>query len=86
MMKRKYFYGIKDVEFIWHGEWCDPEIIWKNQSFDYYDLENPLYDMYCEEHVAENMDFKEWLNANIDEVYDILQCLSDNKCFYGGRS
>ena len=30
---KQYFYGIRGIEFIWHGEWSDPELIWHGKSF-----------------------------------------------------
>lgn len=27
------YLGIKGIEFIWHGEWADPEIVYGGESF-----------------------------------------------------
>lgn len=43
------FYGIPDVEFIWHGEWSDPEIAYQGKLYNYYDLENSLYELFEED-------------------------------------
>lgn len=48
-MKKEYFYGIRGIEFIWHGAWADPELIWHGKSFNYYDVETPLWHVYAEE-------------------------------------
>lgn len=40
------FYGIPEVEFIWHGEWNDPEVAYKGKLYNYYDLENSLYELF----------------------------------------
>ena len=83
---KKYFYGIYGIKFVWHGEWSDPEIIWHNKSFNYYDLETPLYETYLEE-IQEGyttLDFEIWVKKNAHIVRDYLQNLLDNKCFYGG--
>lgn len=80
--KKKYFYGIRGIQFIWHGEWSDPELIWHKQSFNYFDLEDPLWSMYneeCEEngtHPSED-DFCEWVRANAYIAREILQNIID---------
>jgi hypothetical protein len=82
---KKWFYGIYGIEFIWHGEWSDPELVWHKKSFNYYDLENCLYDDFKEEKPNGNDDdFATWVkkNAYLSRFY--LQLLLDNKCFYGG--
>ena len=38
------FYGVPEVEFIWHGEWADPEVAYKGKLYSYTDLEDTLYD------------------------------------------
>ena len=47
--EKKWFYGIYGIQFIWHGEWNDPELIWHGQSINYFDIEIPLWDYYNEE-------------------------------------
>lgn len=81
-MKKSYFYGIYGIRYIWHGSWADPEIIWHNKSFNYYDLETPLYEIYKED--APALDFEIWVKKNAYIAREILQNLLDNKCFYGG--
>lgn len=39
-----YFYGIEGVEFIDHGEWADPEVVYNGKTYNYYALEDTLYD------------------------------------------
>lgn len=81
-MKKSYFYGIYGIRFIWHGAWSDPEIIWHGKSFNYYDLETPLYEIYSEE--APALDFEIWVKKNAALAREILQNLLNYKCFYGG--
>lgn len=38
------FRGAKDIEFIWHGETNDPELEYKGTRFNYWDVENALWD------------------------------------------
>ena len=32
------FYGIENINFIWHGEWNDPEIEYKGNLINYYTI------------------------------------------------
>ena len=47
--QKRWFYGIRGIEFVWHGTQSDPELIWHKRSFNYYDLENTLWSYYREE-------------------------------------
>lgn len=79
---KKYFYGIYGIEFIWHGAWSDPELIWHKKSFNYFDVENYLYDVYRED--APAIDFDIWVKKNAYLARECLQNLLDAKIFYGG--
>lgn len=37
------FRGVEGTEFIWHGEWSDPEIEYKDEVFNYWDVEDALW-------------------------------------------
>ncbi len=41
--------GAEGIEFVSHGEWSDPELIYDGLSFNYWDIENALWSMFCEE-------------------------------------
>lgn len=43
------FRGAKNVEMIWHGTQSDPELKYKNYLFNYWDIEDALWDAYKEE-------------------------------------
>ena len=85
-----YFYGIRGIKYISHGEWADPELIWHGKSFNYYDIEMPLWEAYREEcsergeRPDENI-FDTWVKKNAYLAREYLQNLLDNKCFYGGQ-
>lgn len=85
-MVKSYFYGIYGIRFIWHGPWSDPELIWHNKSFNYYDLEDALYSNYqeCALNGEKVPDFEIWVKNNAYLARCYLQNLLDNKCFYGG--
>lgn len=85
---KSWFYGIYGIGFVWRGSWADPELIWHKKSFNYYDLENSLWELYredCRENArqcsAEN--FETWVKKNAFLAREILQNLMDYKCFYG---
>lgn len=86
---KKWFYGIYGIEFIWHGEWSDPELIWHKKSFNYYDIELPLWECYreeCDENGTKpnDDDFGIWIKKNAYMAREYLQNLNENKCYYGG--
>lgn len=47
--------GAEGIEFISHGEWCDPELVYDGKSFNYWDIEDALWSMFCEEIVENNI-------------------------------
>ena len=52
MKKNDFYRGVKNVHYIGHGEWADPEISYKRHLFNYWEIEGSLWDMYkkeCEE-------------------------------------
>ena len=86
--KKDCFYGIYGINLIWHGEWADPELIWHGHSFNYYDVETPLWHEYKETCVIcgtqpNEDDFKFWVKRNAHLAREYLQNLLDCKCFYG---
>jgi hypothetical protein len=88
---KNYFYGIYGIRFISHGAWSDPELIWHNKSFNYYDVENSLWELFredCRENGTEPNEniFPAWVKKNAHLAREILQTLLDYKCFYGGET
>lgn len=85
-----WFYGIYGIELISHGAWSDPELKWHGKSFNYYDVETPLYNDYkeaCDFHQTQPTEegFKKYVKRNAWLVREYLQNLLDSKCFYGGK-
>lgn len=78
------FYGIPGVKYISHGEWSDPEVEYKGYTFNYWDVEDSLYDLFKQEFepyeddlyvsrdTGEVLSFEDWLNQNKDLVYGEL--------------
>lgn len=42
--------GCKDIEMIWHGEYSDPELQYGDEIFNYWDVEDALWDEFIEAH------------------------------------
>jgi hypothetical protein len=86
--KKGCFYGIYGINFVDDGAWSDPELVWHGKSFNYYDVENPLWEDYKEECTEENREpntdeFAVWVKKNAYMAREYLQNLMDAKCFYG---
>ena len=47
--------GTKDIEFIWHGEWSDPELSYMGKVIDYWSIE----DFVCGEMKDEGLDYND---------------------------
>lgn len=74
-----YFYGIKPAEFVWHGEWNDPEVRYNDHLFNYYDVEQTMYDWFKEECSGANDDeFAPWMLAHADDVLSLLDEMIEN--------
>lgn len=41
--------GTENVEMIWNGTQSDPELLYDGRLFNYWDIEDALYDMFAEE-------------------------------------
>ena len=78
------FYGLPDVEFTVPNDMDDPTIYYEGNYYNYYDVEDILWDMfgeYCEETgVIKDEDmFEQWVSENPDEVYGILSDIQPKK-------
>ena len=62
MTKKDCFYGIYPIKFIWRGAWNDPELIYKKHTFNYFEIERYLYDIFMEEENGGT--FEEWVTNN----------------------
>ena len=74
------FYGVEGVKFLSHGEWADPEVVYKNHVFFAFDVEESLRSAFidCNGSFDEDDDvwdeMEEWAKENPQEVYN---CLDD---------
>lgn len=50
---RGNYRGTEGVRFVWNGCMSDPELLYDGKLFNYYDIENALWDMFVEYMVEE---------------------------------
>ena len=73
---KETYRGVPGSVWIWHGEWSDPEILWKGVELNANDVEESLWSSYnnwCEENDEEptNDGFEEWVsNEDIASYLD----------------
>lgn len=75
------FYGLNDVEFTVPNDTDDPTIYYNGKYYNYYAVEDTLWDYYkdeCNENgvIPDEADFENWVSTNSYYVYDILDELS----------
>ena len=70
-MDNNCFYGIPKIYMIWHGQWSDPEIMYKEKLYNYWDIEGAFYSMWEEEKADGTFEgtFEDWMMNNHDTVY-----------------
>lgn len=82
------FYGIEGVRFLSHGEWADPEVVYKNHVFFAFEVEESLYSMFidCKGGFNEDDDvwdkLEEWVKEDPDVMYCCLDDYIFNECEY----
>lgn len=42
------YHGIPEIEYVYHGAWSDPELIYDGKSFNYWDIDDALWSQFCE--------------------------------------
>lgn len=78
---KKLYCNIPDVYFIWHGEWSDPEVSYKDKLFNLpMDVETPLWAYFLDFCKENNIEYSEenfvhYVENNPDELYEILENL-----------
>lgn len=82
----KTYMGIPNTEYIFHGEWADPEVIIYGKSFNYYDVEDYLwgdYEAICAENGEHPSDegFEAYCKKNGETLIDdffttYMECIS----------
>lgn len=72
------FYGLPDVEYTVPNDTDDPTIYFNGKYYNYYDIEDTLWDFYkedCEENgvAPDESDFEHFVEDNVDLVYEVLE-------------
>lgn len=67
-MSLPYMLGIKGIQFVWHGEWSDPEVIIKRKRFNYWDIEEIMWEI-----VEDDYNIK--FNDNVDKFHEFVGSL-----------
>lgn len=47
---KNWWFDVPGAKFIYHGDWSDPEVQYMGFSFNYWDIEEGLLEVYREEH------------------------------------
>ena len=78
---KETYRGVPGTVYIWHGEWSDPEVVYKGHSFNANDIEESLwydYEYFCNKNgeTPTNEGLKDWLDvdhikATLDDFIDI---------------
>lgn len=66
-IKEELYRGAKGVKFIWHGTQSDPELEYKGKRFNYWDIEDALWEDFLEETGHKDSDSG---NAEVEKEFD----------------
>lgn len=73
-----YWYGIRDIGFVWRGEHSNPELEYQGVRLNAHDVEETMLCYYEIEHrVYDESLFALYIKEHTDEVYNILADLID---------
>ena len=68
-MDKKWFYGIEGIEFIWRGSQSDPLVRYKGFAFNYWDVEDGLYEIWREQNpLSPEVEFESWVPEHSEDV------------------
>jgi hypothetical protein len=66
--------GIKDIGFVYHNEWADPELEYKGKRFNVHDVENVMWGYFVQEENSKDQDaFAVYMKNNADEVRELCE-------------
>jgi hypothetical protein len=84
-IKEDFYRGNKSVQFIGHGEWSDPELEYKGYLFNYWNIEDALWNDFLEETGYSDAQFDDpTVESQFNKfVQDRASDLLDD-CIYGG--
>lgn len=68
--------GIPNTIFVYHGDWANPEIIYKGKSLNYYSVEDYFWEIYKEQTgKSDENGFLVWMKAQ-DKVW-LTSCMDE---------
>lgn len=76
-MSYNNYFGVEGLEYIPHGEWADPELLYKGRMFNYWDVFDTLFEEFLEDNPdyddseAEEL-FDKYLQENPSEIESVL--------------
>lgn len=76
--KNNWAWGVPGITFIWHGEWADPEIAYKDHLFNFRDVEDAIADMLSEDYDLDwsddisDADWDAWVKDNHETIRGLL--------------
>lgn len=64
----------KEIGFIWHGEWADPELSLDGRIVNYWDVEQFCVDSMKEENLDYNNDeiFGNWVREHENDIHEFI--------------
>ena len=69
----EWYYGIEDVSFIFMGMWNDQLIGYQGYAINVHDVEDVMWNRYCEETEDQTEDgFAKYMQENKEDVYELL--------------
>lgn len=81
-----YYRGVPGALFVYYGEWADPEILYKGNEINYYDIEDILWDWYNEfiKYESESVKEKFSKDMGVDAIPDNNDVYEKFIEWYGG--
>lgn len=68
-MAQSYWRGCKDIQLKYNGEYSDPELIYHGHVFNYWEIEDMLWESFLDETGYKDSDAD---NQAIDQRFDIF--------------
>lgn len=77
--QKQYFYGIKPIIFIWNGAYSDPQISYHGKIFNYFTLEDTMWERFMEDTKAiecygvDDLGFAKYVFDHKEDVFELLE-------------
>lgn len=83
---KTYYRGVPGALFVYYGEWADPEILYKGNEINYYDIEDILWNWYNEfiKYESESVKYKFSKDMGVDAIPDNNDVYEKFIEWYGG--